>query len=46
MVRYYQQMKCQKYISEQLLAAIRSVKECGMKVAIAAKSTMFTIYTL
>ena len=46
MVRHYQQMKCQKYTSEQLLAAIRSIKECGMKVAVAAEKYHVPLSTL
>ena len=46
MVRHYQRMKCQKYTSEQLLAAIRSIKEHGMKVAVAAEKYHVPLSTL
>ena len=46
MVRHYQRMKCQKYTSEQLLAAIRSIKERGMKVAVAAEKYHVPLSTL
>ena len=46
MVRHYQRTKCQKYTSEQLLVAIRSVKERGMKVPVAADKYHVPLSTL
>ena len=46
MVRHYQRMKCQKYTSEQLLAAIWSVKERNIKVPVAAEKYHVPLSTL
>ena len=46
MVRNYQRMKMSKLHSEQLQTAIWSVKECGMKVAVAAEKYYVPLSTL
>ena len=47
MVRHYQRLKCQKYTSEQLPAAIRSVKERNIiKVPVAAEKYHVPLSTL
>ena len=46
MMRHYQQMKCQKYTSEQLLAAIQSVKEHGAKVTVTVEKYHVPLSTL
>lgn len=46
MVRHYQPMKCQKYTSDQLLTAVRSVKEHCMKLPVAAEKYHVPLSTL